>query len=274
MKDMTPARFLRLAAVALVLTIVTSVIMLIPDWNGLQGSAEAKDIDTLLDVMIVLSSLVFSVVVVMMGYAIWKYRAKPGDESDGEPIHGNTRLEVIWTLIPTIIVIFGGVYSTIVLNDIEAEASDSMRVDVTAQQFAWRFDYVDANKTSTELHVPAGTQLELHLQALDVLHSFWVPEWRIKRDLVPGASLANPEGDDDIDNVVRVTPTVEGTYSVVCTELCGLGHSTMRAVARTESQGEFDSWLSEQKEIPEGKVGNGAAGGVGAGSLADGVGAG
>jgi cytochrome c oxidase subunit 2 len=124
------------------------------------------------------------------------------------------------------------------------------------------------------LHGPSGTQLELHLQALDVLHSFWVPEWRIKRDLVPGASLDNPEGDDDIDNVVRVTPTVEGTYSVVCTELCGLGHSTMRAVARTESQGEFDSWLSEQKEIPEGRVGNGAAGGVGAGSLADGVGAG
>ena len=188
MKDMTPQRFLRLAAVAIALTIVTSVIMLIPDWNGLQGSAEADDIDTLLDVMIVLSSFVFSVVMVMMGYAIWKYRAKPGDESDGEPIHGNTRLEIIWTLIPTIIVIFGGVYATIVLSDIEAEASDSMRVDVTAQQFAWRFDYPESGKTSTELHAPSGTQLELHLQALDVLHSFWVPEWRIKRDLVPGAS--------------------------------------------------------------------------------------
>ena len=98
---MTPATFLRLLAATLVLTTVASVLMLIPDWNGPQGSAEANDIDTLLDVMIVLSSFVFSVVMVMMGYAIWKYRAKPGDESDGEPIHGNTRLEVIWTLIPT-----------------------------------------------------------------------------------------------------------------------------------------------------------------------------
>ena len=65
-------------------------------------------------------------------------------------------------------------------------------IDVTAQQFAWRFDYVDQGKTSTELHVPSGTQLELHLQALDVLHSFWVPEWRVKRDLVPGDLPAVP----------------------------------------------------------------------------------
>ncbi len=149
--------------------------MLIPDWNGLQGSAEASQIDTLLDVMIVLSSFVFSVVMVMMGYAIWKYRAKPGDESDGEPIHGNTQLEIVWTAIPTIIVLFAGIYSAVVLGDIEAEASNSMRVDVTAQQFAWRFDYPDAGKTSTELHVPSGTQLELHLQALDVLHSSGCP---------------------------------------------------------------------------------------------------
>jgi cytochrome c oxidase subunit 2 len=243
--------------------------MLIPNWNGLQGSEEAAAIDTLLDVMIVLSSFVFMVVMVMMGYAIWKYRAKPGDESDGEPIHGNTRLEIIWTAIPTVIVLFAGIYSAIVLGDIEAEASDSMRVDVTAQQFAWRFDYVDEGKTSTELHVPAGTQLELHLQALDVLHSFWVPEWRIKRDLVPGANI---DDDDDIDNIVRVTPDVPGTYQVICTELCGLGHGTMRAIAVTEeSQDDFDAWVADQNDIPEdeGAVSTGEAGGNGAGSLAE-----
>src|SRR6476620_10978736 len=111
MKDMTPARFFRLAGIALVMTIVISVVMLIPNWNGLQGSEEASEIDTLLDVMIVLSSFVFSVVMTMMGFAIWKYRAKPGDESDGEPIHGNTRLEIIWTTIPTVIVLFAGIYS-------------------------------------------------------------------------------------------------------------------------------------------------------------------
>jgi cytochrome c oxidase subunit 2 len=267
MKDMTPRTFLGLAAAVIVLTVVISVIMLIPDWNGLAGSAEADDIDTLLDLMIVLSSFVFSVVMVMMGYAIWKYRAKPGDESDGEPIHGNTRLEVIWTTIPTVIVLAAAGLAWTTLDDIEAEAANSMRVDVTAQQFAWRFDYPEAGKTSTELHAPAGTQLELHLQALDVLHSFWVPEWRIKRDLVPGSNI---DGDDDVDNIVRVTPTVEGTYSVVCTELCGLGHATMRAVAVTESQEDFDAWLADQNDIPEGgQVSTGVAGGGGAGSLAD-----
>src|SRR6478735_4746022 len=233
MKDMSRATFMKLAAAAISVTVVISVVMVNIDWLGMDGSVEKGQIITLLNVMIVLSSLVFSVVMVMMFYAIWKYRAKPGDESDGEPIHGNTRLEIIWTVIPTIIVIFGGVYSTIVLNDIEAKADDGpvMVVDVTAQQFEWRFDYPDQGVTSNELHVPSGTQLELHLNALDVLHSFWVPEWGIKRDLVPGSDLP---GGDDIDSTVRVTPNRPGVYSVVCTELCGWGHATMRAAAVVE----------------------------------------
>ena len=91
--------------------------------------------------MIVLSCFVFAIVMVMFGYAIWKFRAKPGDESDGEPIHGNTRLEIAWTVIPTIIVLFGAGYRWIVLDDIEAKAADAMPVDVTAQQFKWTFEY-------------------------------------------------------------------------------------------------------------------------------------
>ncbi len=266
MKDMSRATFLKLAGAALALTVVVSLIMVNIDWLGLDGSTEKGQIVTLLNVTIVLSTAVFSVVMVMMIYAIWKYRAKPGDESDGEPIHGNTKLEIIWTAIPTIIVLALGIYSTIVLDDIEAEAADSMQVDVTAQQFAWRFDYPEQGVTSNELHVPVGTQLDLHLNALDVIHSFWVPEWGIKRDLVPGSDLP---GGDQIDNTVRVTPDVEGTYSVVCTELCGWGHATMRAAAVVESQGDFDAWAADQEKIPEGNVSAGAAGGNGAGVYSD-----
>jgi len=263
MKDMSRSTLLKLFGAMALLTIVISVIMVNIPWLGDVASEEKGPIVTLFNVMIVLSSLVFSVVMVMMGYAIWRFRAKPGDESDGEPIHGNTRLEIIWTVVPTLIVIFGGIYSTIVLNDIEAEASGPvMRVDVTAQQFAWRFDYPEQGVTSNELHAPVGTQLELHLNALDVLHAFWVPEWGIKRDLVPGSDLPNGE---QIDDVARVTPTEEGVYSVVCTELCGWGHSTMRAPAVAESQAEFDQWAQAQEEIPEGVVSTGAAGGQGAG---------
>jgi cytochrome c oxidase subunit II len=256
----TRGTLLRLGVLAIVLTIVQSVIMLIPDWNGPQASAEADDIDTLLDVMIVLSAFVFAVVMVMLGYCVWKYRAKPGDESDGQPIHGNTRLEIAWTVIPTIIVLFGAVYSWIVLDDIETQAAeaDQVPIEITAQQFKWTFEYPEEGVVANEFHVPVDKQLEIELRALDVLHSFWVPEWRIKRDLVP-ISEGNP---GEVDNVVRVTPTEEGTFQLVCTELCGAGHATMRANVVVESEAEFEKWLSEQPRAGEGE----AAGGSGSGS--------
>ena len=185
---MTRATLVRLFAAILVLTAVIAVPMTQIHWDGTQASTQADKIDTLLNVMIVLSSFVFAIVLVMLGYCIWKYRAKPGDESDGEPIHGNTKLEIAWTVIPTVIVLFGAIYSWIVLGDIETKAAGRAAVDVTAQQYKWTFDYPPATArtvSSNELVVPDDRQLELHLTALDVIHSFWVPEWRIKRDLVP-----------------------------------------------------------------------------------------
>src|ERR671910_1399899 len=233
----------KLIAAVLVLTAVTSVIMLIPDWNGDQGSTAAGTIDTLLDVGIVLSSFVFSIVMVMLVYSVWRWRARPGDESDGAPIHGNTKLEIAWTAIPTVIVTFLAIYSWIVLADIEARESDRMTVDVYAQQFEWRFEYPDQEVTSRELHVPVDRQVELRLHALDVIHSFWVPEWRIKKDAVPG-----------ITTTAFVTPDTvpEGQLTLVCTELCGIGHSTMRAPVVVEnSQDDFDTWAADQDPIPE-----------------------
>jgi cytochrome c oxidase subunit 2 len=235
----------RLVAIMLVLTVVTSVIMLIPDWNGEQASTAAPDIDRLLDVAIVLSSFVFSIVMTMLGYSIYKWRARPGDEGDGEPIHGNTRVEIAWTLIPTLIVVGLAAYSWIVLDDIEAKASDSMPIEVTGQQFAWSFEYPDQGIVADEMHVVVDEQIEVEMRALDVLHSFWVPEWRIKRDAVPGAPGAG------IDDDFVVTPTEEGTFSLICTELCGLGHATMRAPVVVETQEEFDDWVKKQTPIPD-----------------------
>ena len=238
----------KLIAAVIVLTVVVSVIMLIPNWNGEQGSTAADDIDTLLDVMIVLSSFVFSIVMVMLGYSIWKWRVRPGDEGDGEPIHGNTRLEIAWTVIPTVIVLFGAAYSWIVLDRIEAKDSDSMPITVTAQQFEWRFDYPEQGVTSRELHVPVNQQLDVSLRALDVLHSFWVPEWRIKRDAVPGAPGS------DIDDTFVVTPTADAdelpeNLTLICTELCGVGHSTMRAPVVVESEQDFLAWVAKQDKL-------------------------
>src|SRR6476646_8231321 len=131
----------KMLGVTVVLTAAISAVMLSVNWNGQDASTAAPKIDQLLDVMIVLSSFVFALVMVMLFYALWKFKAKPGDESDGEPIHGNTRLEIAWTVIPTIIVLFGGGYSWAVLNDIEEPAKDPITVDVFAQQFAWSFGY-------------------------------------------------------------------------------------------------------------------------------------
>ena len=153
----------------LALTVVGSVVLVQFDWFGDAASEEAPPIDTLFDVMVVLSTFVFSIVMVMFGYAIWKFRAKPGDESDGAPIHGNTKLEIAWTVIPTIIVLFGAGYSWIVLDDIEARADDAMPLKVTAQQFKWTFEYPEADGLrSDELHVPVDRQLDVQLEALDV----------------------------------------------------------------------------------------------------------
>jgi cytochrome c oxidase subunit II len=255
------ATLVRLIAAIIVLTVVMAVPMTQIHWNGTEASTQAHQIDTLLNVMIILSCFVFSIVLVMLGYCIWKYRAKPGDESDGEPIHGNTKLEIAWTVIPTVIVLFGAIYSWIVLSDIESQASDALHIDVTAQQFEWTFNYPQPNGkvvSSKTLVVPDNRQLDLHLTALDVLHSFWVPEWRIKRDLVP----AGPGG-NDVDNTVVVTPDRVGTYNVVCTELCGFGHATMRALVRVVPPAQYESWLKRQ---PQAKPTPGSASGLATGT--------
>ena len=244
MKDMTRATFLKLTGAAIALTVLISVVMVNINWMGMDGSVEKGPIITLLNVMIVLSSFVFAIVLVMLGYCVWKYRAKPGDESDGEPIHGNTKLEIVWTVIPTVIVLFAAVYSWIVLSDIESKASDAMRVNVTAQQFKWTFNYPLPNgkvASSNELVVPNERQLDLHLTALDVVHSFWVPEWRIKKDGVPG-----------ITTTAIVTPDRLGTYQLICTELCGFGHTSMRATVIVEKPADFLKWVDGVKEhVPQ-----------------------
>jgi cytochrome c oxidase subunit 2 len=233
----------KMLAATVALTAVMSVILVPIRWNGQQGSTAAPEIDRLLDVMIVLSSFVFALVIVMLAYALWKYRAKPGDESDGEPIHGNTRLEVAWTVIPTIIVLFGAGYSWLVLDNIEEPAENPIKVQVFAQQFAWSFGYPGKDNvwSEGEVHVPLGRQVQFKMHALDVIHSFWVPEWRIKKDAVPG-----------ITTTATVTPDKPGTYQLICTELCGFGHAAMRATVVVEPAAEFRKWVGGlEQEVPE-----------------------
>jgi len=235
--------YLKLALATIASGTVMAVILVQFNWFGEEASTAAPDIDRLMDIMIILSSYVFAGVCVALGYALIKWRVKPGDESDGLPIHGNTRLEIIWTIIPTIIVLFAGGYSWIVLDDIEAKDADAQIINVYSQQFAWTFGYPEeGNKWSEgELHVPVDRQAIFKLHAQDVLHSFWVPEWRIKKDNVPG-----------ITTEAVVTPDKIGRYELVCTELCGFGHATMRAIVVVESEADYAKWVAGlDQKVPE-----------------------
>jgi cytochrome c oxidase subunit 2 len=233
----------KMLAATIALAAAISAVMVSINWDGQEGSTAAAKIDDLLNVMIVLSAFVFSLVMVMLFYALWKFKAKPGDESDGEPIHGNTRLEVAWTLIPTIIVLFGAGWSWKVLDEIEEPMKGAMKVDVFSQQFAWSFGYPEQGNawSQGELHVPLGRQISFKMHAQDVIHSFWVPEWRIKKDNVPG-----------ITTTATVTPDRLGTYQLICTELCGFGHASMRAKVVVEPPARFEKWVAGVKEkIPQ-----------------------
>jgi cytochrome c oxidase subunit 2 len=195
--------------------------------------------------------LIFAIVVAVLPYSVVNFRAAPDDDSDGTPIHGHTGLEIVWTLIPTILVTAIGVVSAVVLSQNDAQGKDVFRVNVTAQQFEWSFTYPEAGHLTTgTLRLPVNRSIELSFRALDVIHSFWVPEFGQKQDTVPG-----------LRTQLHITPDKVGTYPVICTELCGLGHATMRTTAIVMPQAAFDRWLKSQTKAttsPSASVAGGA----------------
>jgi cytochrome c oxidase subunit 2 len=230
---------LAIGAIASVLGIALGLLI---DWFPVAASGEAKPIDTLWDVLLIASVPVFVLVQTIVLYSVWKFRMKPGEELlDGPPIHGNTRLEIIWTAIPAILLVGLCTYAYIVLDDIEkASANATMEVRVVGEQFTWTFHYPGEGGgkevMSNELYVPVDTEVKFTVQSKDVIHDFWVPAFREKIDAVPG-----------IDTTYSVETTREGDYAVVCAELCGLGHSAMRQTAHVVPQAEFESWLNDQR---------------------------
>ncbi|MGI8439035.1 MAG: cytochrome c oxidase subunit II [Thermoleophilaceae bacterium] len=222
-------------AIGIVASIVGIVIGLAIDWFPPQASVEAQTVDLLYDVTLVIAVPIFVIVMSVVIYSVVRYRAAPGDLRDAEPVHGNTRLEVIWVLIPFVIVTALAIYSWIGLESIEAQQPNPIRVNVIAQQFAWRFEYPAEGgapaKQTTNLVLPINRPVEFKLNSEDVIHSFWVPAFRLKSDVVPG-----------IETRLRATPNRQGAWAVVCTELCGIGHSTMRQSARVVGATEFAAW--------------------------------
>jgi cytochrome c oxidase subunit 2 len=155
--------------------------------------------------------------------------------------------------IPFIMVSALAIYGWIVLDDIEAKQPNELVVNVTGQQFTWSFEYPSEEVASEELVLPVDRPVEFKVKTKDVIHSFWVPQFRLKSDAVPG-----------LTTTIRLTPNKEGRYEVVCAELCGLGHATMRQFVRVLPSGEFDSWVDRQREAADGGAGGGGEEGGGA----------
>jgi len=231
----------QMLVIALIVSVIGVALGLLIDWFPVAASGEAKKIDTLWDVLLIASVPIFVLVQTYVLYTVWKFRMRPGEElMDGPPIHGNTRLEVIWTAIPAILMVALCSYAYVVLTDIEdATAGEQLDVRVVGEQFTWNFFYKgDGGKdiTSSELYLPVGTQVEFTIQSKDVIHDFWVPAFREKIDAVPG-----------IDTHYGVNLTREGDYPVVCAELCGLGHAAMRQSAHVLPKQGFETWLADQQ---------------------------
>jgi cytochrome c oxidase subunit 2 len=242
----------------IVLSLIGIAIALLIPWFPESGAESADKIDTVYDVLLICSVPIFVLVMTVAIYSVVRFRAKPGDMRDGAPIHGNTRLEVVWVTIPFLMVTALAIYGWVVLDDLEAKQPNTLIVNVTGQQFTWSFDYPSQKVKSTELVLPKDRPVEFRIHTKDVLHSFWVPEFRLKSDAVPGLTTK-----------IRLTPNRIGHYQVVCAELCGIGHSTMRQNVRVVATSEFDSWLDDQKQA----AGGGAAptGGGGGGAKPDGA---
>jgi cytochrome c oxidase subunit 2 len=240
-----------LVSIALLVAVATTAIAYFIDWLPEQASEERQGIDLVFWVTVGICIFVFSIVASVSIYSGIKFRVRPDDDSDGPPIHGHTGIEILWTAVPTVLVTVIAVLSAIVLAENDRTKGEVLRVDVRAQQFAWQFSYPTEGKISSAfLYVPVGRSTKLYLRSEhidkspDVIHSFWVPEFGQKQDVVPG----------EVTTLV-ITPTRIGEYRVICMELCGLGHALMRSRAIVLSEQDFQAWVRKQRQAAGGPPG-------------------
>jgi cytochrome c oxidase subunit 2 len=220
-----------------VMTIATATWLSNTNLLPMPASAEALPIDWLFGLHLQVIAFLFALIIGFMIYSIVAFRRKPGENGDGEHIHGNSTLEIVWTVVPLGVVLYFGYLGALTLNDIIAPAENELVVEVTASQWSWRFDYPEAEISSTVLNLPLGRTTVFEMISMDVIHSFWVPEFRVKQDTVPGMVKS-----------LRVTPTELGTFKIRCAELCGTDHAYMLAEVNVLTPKQFDEWMDEELE--------------------------
>jgi cytochrome c oxidase subunit 2 len=232
--------FVIVGILIIALTVVTYFGLDLVGLMPVQASAQAVIVDWLWDLEVMTISFLFALIMVPLIYSLIVFRRKKGETGDGEYIEGNTSLEVTWTVIPLIIVVVFAYLGAYNLGETRRANPQAMIINVTAQQFAFTFEYPDYGIISDELYLPVDEQVLLKMTSRDVLHSFWVPEFRIKQDIVPGRITE-----------YRITPTLltdDEPYKVRCAELCGSSHAYMLADVSVVTQADFDSWVADRQE--------------------------
>lgn len=225
-----------------------------------QASAEAKQVDDLFRILLIIGGAIFLLVQGLLAFSVWRFRARPGDSSDGIVMHGNSTLEIVWTALPAVIVFLLTIFSYQIFVSIQSSKEGEVQVGAVGARFNWAFshnapidiyptavdpatlteaarnDLSDDNSltiTAPDLHTYVGQPVELVMESRDVIHSFWVPAFRVKQDLIPGRMTT-----------VRFTPTIADTFPIRCAELCGANHGLMTAnVVVHPDKASYDAWL-------------------------------
>jgi cytochrome c oxidase subunit 2 len=197
-------------------------------------------------VVMAAAALVFFLIEGALLLFVFRFRRRPEtpEEAEGPQIHGNTRLEVIWTLIPAVALAAIGIFVLLKTPAVEAGAQErDLRVSVEGHQFYWQYEYENGVVALDRLRLPVDTPITLELQTLDVEHSWWTPDLTGKRDLIPGRT-----------NRLRFTPERTGSFDGACAELCGVQHALMDTEVEVLEQDEFDAWLAEQERAQAGEA--------------------
>jgi cytochrome c oxidase subunit 2 len=227
------------------LTAAGEVVAVTWDYFPLGAAREADIVDDAFYALVVMSVPVIAFVLAVMIYSVLRFRQRGEQLEDGPPIHSNRRFVIAWftatSLLTVVLMIFPGTLGLLDLRD-HVDAEEQLVVQVQSSRWIWIMTYPEQGVTTTELVLPIGREVRFEVTATDVLHSFWVPAFRMKIDAVPGQKT-----------FVYATPDRTGTfddnpgYRLQCAELCGLGHSDMQASVRVVEPEEFEAWVAEHK---------------------------
>ena len=255
------------------LLFIISTIFAVSFWIGFNvnllpdgASINAPIYDELFKILLIIGLILFFGMTLIVIYSLFKFRKKKDQIGDGIALEGNLRLEIIWTIIPSLIVLFVGIYSYNIYDRMggmkqlnhnhemtnpnsdkiwagisqkstEENGIDSLNIEVSAMQFAFLFNYPEGEFISGELHVPVDQKVSMRMESKDVIHAFWVPQFRIKQDIIPGQPT-----------LLNFTPTKVGKYPIICAELCGPYHGGMRASIIVEEATDYQKWFNNNKK--------------------------